>query len=70
MDIRAGTIKGFDAGVYTATVQVAGSLATWLRAVPVSRGISASEMIPGRRCAVVFFDEANPADAVVVAVFT
>lgn len=70
MDIRAGTIKAFDSGAYAATVQVAGSLATWLRDVPVSRGIPAGEVAAGRRCAVVFFDDANPQDAVVVAVFT
>ncbi len=70
MEIRRGVVKGFDAGSYTATVQVAGSLAVWLEGVPVARNIAAAEMTAGRNCALVFFDEANPGDAVVVAVWT
>ncbi len=70
MDIRAATLKSFDAGGWTADLQVDGSLSVWLREVPVSRGIPAAEMTAGRRCAVVVFDDANPQDAVVAAVFT
>ena len=39
MEIRKGSVRSFDAATYTATVQMAGSLATWLEGVPVSRGI-------------------------------
>jgi len=70
MNLRQGTVKSFDAGSYTATVQVAGSLSVWLAGVPVSRGIPQGEMVAGRRCALVFFDDANPGDAVLVAVYT
>ena len=69
MTVRRGVVQSFDAGAYTATVQVAGSLAAWLAGVPVARNIAASEVTPGRRCAVLFFDETNPNDAVVVAVW-
>jgi hypothetical protein len=70
MTIRSGTVRAFDAGDYTATVQVAGSLSVWLRDVPVARNIPSAEMVAGRRCALIFFDDANPQDAVVAAVFT
>ncbi len=70
MTIRRGEVKAFDSGAYTATVQVAGSLAVWLSGVPVARNIPAAEMIAGRRCAVLFLDEPNPQDAVVIAVYT
>ncbi len=70
MEIRRGVVKGFDSGSYTATVQVAGSLAVWLEGVAVARNIAASEMTTGRKCALLFFDETNPGDAVVVAVYT
>ena len=70
MEIRKGIIKGFDSGTYKATVQVAGSLSVWLDGVTVARNIAASEMVTGRSCALVFFDDANPEDAVVVAVYT
>ena len=68
--VRRGEIKAFDSGSYTATVQMAGSLAVWLEGVPVARNIASSEMTAGRRCAMLFFDEANPKDAVIVAVYT
>ena len=70
MIVRKGTVKGFDSGSYTATVQVAGSLAVWLEDVPVARNIDAADMVVGRRCALIFFSESNPRDALVVGVYT
>jgi hypothetical protein len=70
MGIRKGVIKGFDSESYKATVQVAGSLSVWLEGVAVARNIPSAEMVTGRNCALIFFDETNPQDAVVVAVYT
>lgn len=70
MEIKKGIVKGFNAATYKATVQVAGSLFVWLEGVSVAMNISSSEMVVGRECAVIFFDEANPQDAVLVAVYT
>ena len=70
MEIRKGVVRGFDATTYTATVQVEGSLGTWLEGVPVARNISAAEMVAGRRCALLLFDPSTPSDGVVIAVFT
>ncbi len=67
--IEHGILKAFNAGAYTATVQLTGSLAQWLGAVPVSRGIATGEMTAGRKVAVAVFDHTNPSDAVVVAVW-
>ena len=67
--IRKGIVRSFDSASYTATVQIEGSLTTWLEDIPVSRGIPSGEMANGRRCAVLFFDETNPKDAVVAAVY-
>ena len=69
-DVRQGTLKAFDNVNWLATVQVAGSLAQWLRSVPVSRSIAAVEMTAGRKVALALFDATNPADAVVFAVWT
>ena len=69
MEMRKATVKSFKASTYRATVQVAGSLATWLADVPVARNIPVAEMVADRSCAVLFFDPAVPADAVVVAVY-
>lgn len=70
MEIKRGIVKGFDSGAYKATVQIEGSLSVWLGEVAVARNIASAEMVLGRRCAVIFFDEANPGDAVVVGVYT
>ena len=70
MEIKRGVIKSFNAGTYKAAVQIAGSLAVWLEDVPVARNIAGGEVVAGRRCAVLFFDTANPDDAVVIAVYT
>lgn len=70
MTVRRGEVKSFDSGAYTASVQVAGSLGVWLNDVPVARNIATGEMVAGRACAVLFFDEQNPQDGVVIAVWT
>ena len=70
MELKRGTVQGFDSNSYKATVQIAGSLSVWLAEVAVARNIPAAEMVVGRSCAMVFFDPANPADAVLVAVYT
>jgi hypothetical protein len=69
MELHSGILKAFDSGAYTATVQLTGSLAQWLRTVPVNRGIASGEMSAGRKVAVALFDPTNPADAVVLAVW-
>lgn len=68
--IRRGTVKLFDGGTYRATVQLAGSIPTWLQDVCVSRAIPAAEMVADRGCAVLFTNPGNPDEAVVLAVWT
>jgi hypothetical protein len=68
--MRRGTLRGFSASTYLAAVQIAGSLPTSLVDLPVARNLAAGEMVSGRNVAVLFFDEANPNDAVVAAVWT
>ena len=47
-----------------------GSYKAYLEGIAVARDILASQMALGRKLAVVFFDEHNPKEAVVVAVYT
>lgn len=70
MVVRKAEVKSFDSGSYTATIRLAESLSVWLAGVPVARNIAATEMQAGRSCAVIFFDDGNPMDAVVVAVYS
>ena len=70
MPIRRGVLRAFSASTYLADVQVAGSLPTLLINVPVARNLASAELVVGRKVALLYFDEANPDDAVVAAVWT
>jgi len=70
MILKKGVLKNFNSGAYTATVQLASSYKAYLEDVAVARNLPAAEMVSGRKVGVVFFDEYNPKEAVVVAVYT
>ena len=70
MTTRKGILKSFNSGDYTATVQLSGSNKVYLEGIAVARNISSAEMTAGRKVAVIFFDEHNVKEAVVVAVYT
>ena len=70
MKLRKAVLKSFDSNNYKATVQLGGSYKVYLENVSVARNIPSAEMTSGRKTAVLFFDEHNPKEAVVVAVYT
>ncbi len=70
MRLKKGVLKSFNSGNYTATVQLASSYKVYLEDVTVARNLPSSEMTSGRKVAVIFFDEHNTKEAVVVAVYT
>ena len=70
MTMKRAVLRDFDSGSYTATVEIAGSIAVWLAGVPVARNIGAAELIAGRSVALLLFDPSNPNDAVLTAVWT
>jgi len=70
MTIRKGILKSFNSSNYTATVQIAGSLKVYLEDVAVARNIPVAEIIAGRKVVMVFFDQHNAKEAVVIAVYT
>ena len=70
MKLRKATLKSFNSSNYTATIQLAGSYKVYLEDIAVARNLPAGEMTIGRKTAVIFFDEYNPKEAVVVAVYT
>ena len=69
MRLKKGVLKSFNSGNYTATVQLASSFKVYLEDVTVARNLPSAEMITGRKVALVFFDEHNPKEAVVIAVY-
>ena len=70
MRLKKAVLKSFNSGNYTATVQLASSFKVYLEDIAVARNLSVAEMVTGRKLAVIFFDEHNPKEAVVVAVYT
>ena len=70
MSLSKATLRSFDSGSYTATVELAGSHRIYLEGVPVARNIPAAEMVTGRKVAMLFFDTHNARESVVVAVYT
>ena len=70
MRMKKAIIRDFNSTDYTATVQLAGSYKVYLEDIAVARNLPAAEMTTGRKAAVIFFDEHNPREAVVVAVYT
>ena len=70
MRLRKAILRSFNSGNYTATVQLASSFKAYLEDISVARNLSSAEMVTGRKVAIIFFDEHNPKEAVVVAVYT
>jgi alpha-D-ribose 1-methylphosphonate 5-triphosphate synthase subunit PhnI len=70
MRLKKAILKSFNSGDYTATIQLSGSYKVYLQGIAVARNIPAAEMALGRKVAVIFFDEHNARDAVVVAVYS
>ena len=69
MKLRKAVLRSFNSTDYTATVQLAGSYKVYLEDIAVARNLPAAEMTSGRKTAVLFFDEHNPKEAVVIAVY-
>ena len=70
MRLKKAVLRSFNSGNYTATVQLASSFKVYLEDIAVARNLPSAEMVTGRKVAVVFFDEHNPKEAVVLAVYT
>ena len=66
--ITRGTIKSYNPVTHRAAVQLAGSLAVWLDALPVSDALEPPEVVVGRECGVLFFTDDSPDDACVVSI--
>jgi hypothetical protein len=70
MKLTKAELKSFNATNYTATVRLAEGYKVYLEDVTVARNLASAEMVAGRSAAVIFFDENNPKEAVVIAVYT
>ena len=68
MDIRRGIIRSYNAGTQTCEVEIVGSRPAYLT-IPAASDLTATELTTGAKCAVLFFDETNPNDAVVLCTY-
>ncbi len=69
MDIKKAELKSFNPGNFTAAIRLFSGYKTHLEDIKVARNLPSAEMIAGRTVAVIFFDENNPGEAVIVAVY-
>ena len=70
MRLKKAVLRSFNSSNYTATVRMASSYKVYLEDITVARNLQSAQMVAGRKVAVIFFDEHNPKEAVVVAVYT
>jgi hypothetical protein len=69
MTVKKAELKSFNASSYTAVICLAGGYKVYLEDVTVARNLPSAEMTAGRKVAVIFFDENNPKEAVIAAVY-
>ncbi len=69
MLIKRGILQSFNSSNYTASVLLFEATSFALTGVPVANHIDGTSAVVGALCAVLFFDEHNPQDAVIIATF-
>ncbi len=69
MLIKRGLLQSFNPANYTASVLFFEATSFALAGVPVANHIDGTSAVIGALCAVLFFDEHNPQDAVIIATF-
>lgn len=69
MQVKRGIIQAFFPATYTASVLLFEATSYFLTGVPVANMVDGTSGLVGALCAVLFFDEHNPQDAVVFATF-
>ena len=68
--IRRGILQSFDASSYTANVLIVEATNYELSGVPIATSVDGTSAIAGAPCAVLFFDESNYEDGVVIAIYS
>lgn len=67
--IRRGVLTSFDPSTYTAGVLLIEATNTYLQNVPLSYHMDGTSALKNNLCAVLFFDEQNYTDAVIIAIY-
>ena len=69
MLIKRGILQSFSPATYTASVLLFEATSCALSGVPIANHIDGTSALAGALCAVLFFDEHNQQDAVIIAIF-
>ncbi|HZR41377.1 MAG TPA: hypothetical protein VFB12_14745 [Ktedonobacteraceae bacterium] len=69
MIIKRGILQSFNPVTYTASVLLFEATSCALTGVPVANHLDGTSALPGALCAILFFDEHNPQDSVIIATF-
>ena len=69
MNLKKAILRSFNVNNYLATIEITGSTKAYLENITVARNIASTEMLNGSKVAVVFFDDHNAKEAVIVAVY-
>ena len=69
MIIKRGILQTFNPATYTASVLLFEATSYTLSGVPLANGLDGTSALAGTLCALLFFDEHNPQDAVIIATF-
>lgn len=67
--IKRGILTSFNASTYTANVMIMEATSTFLSGVPIACHMDGTSAQTNTYCSVLFHDEQNPNDAVVIAVY-
>jgi hypothetical protein len=67
--IKRGIIQSFDNSTYTASVLLLEATSAFLTGVPIANQVDGTSGLVGAFCAVLFFDEHNHTDAVIIATY-
>lgn len=67
--IKRGILTAFNNTTYTASILLMEATSSYLTGVPVATHVDGTSAQVGTLCAVLFFDEQNPTDAVVLAIY-
>lgn len=67
--IQRGIFQSFNSATYTASVLLIEATSATLTGVPIATFVDGTSAQVGALCAVLFFDDQNPQDAVVIAIY-
>lgn len=67
--VKRAILQAFYPSTQTADVLILEATSAFLTGIPINNGIATNEAVVGALCAVLFIDEHNPNDCVVIAVY-